>query len=57
MRMYVTELLGATPSLLKFLRYNAFILLYPLGLVGEVSGLLLAIDAYEPRSASPTHFM
>jgi hypothetical protein len=52
--MYVTELLRCTPSALKFLRYNAFIVLYPLGLVGEVCGLLLALDAYSVGLCPPS---
>ncbi len=51
---YVTELLRCTPSALKFLRYNAFIVLYPLGLVGEVCGLLLALDAYRAGLCPPS---
>jgi hypothetical protein len=52
--MYVTEQLGCTPSALKYLRYNAFIVLYPLGLLGEVCGLLLALDAYRAGLCPPS---
>jgi very-long-chain (3R)-3-hydroxyacyl-CoA dehydratase len=51
--MYVTEQVGATPSFLRFLRYNAFIVLYPLGFVGEVCGLLLALQSYESGLCPP----
>jgi very-long-chain (3R)-3-hydroxyacyl-CoA dehydratase len=51
--MYVTEQVGATPSLLRFLRYNAFIVLYPLGFVGEVCGLLLALQSYKSGLCPP----
>jgi hypothetical protein len=52
--MYVSELLGFTPSILKFLRYNAFIVLYPLGFVGEVCGLLLALPHYRSGLCPPS---
>jgi hypothetical protein len=52
---YATEQLGSTPDTLKFLRYNAFIALYPLGFVGEVCGLLLALQAYA-SGLCPPHF-
>ncbi len=52
--MYVTEQLGITPSILKFLRYNSFIILYPLGLIGEACGLLLALEAYKSGLCPPT---
>ncbi len=51
--MYVTEQVGATPSFLSFLRYNAFIILYPLGFVGEVCGLLLALQSYKSGLCPP----
>jgi hypothetical protein len=51
--MYATEELRCTPSILKFLRYNAFIIFYPVGLVGEISGLLLALEAYKSGLCPP----
>jgi hypothetical protein len=51
--MYVCELLGSPPSILKFLRYNAFIVLYPLGFVGEVCGLLLSLEHYSSGLCPP----
>jgi very-long-chain (3R)-3-hydroxyacyl-CoA dehydratase len=50
---YVTELLGVTPYVLKWLRYNAFLLLYPVGMATEIA---LVVDAWRNGKGFPqTH--
>ncbi|CAG0892777.1 unnamed protein product [Cyprideis torosa] len=46
---YTGGLLGSTPYLLTWLRYTFFIILYPMGVTGELACLLVSMAQYRKR--------